>query len=89
MREKNLSVSLDIQKSLMLGSLWHPIDKAGRTTLFSSENTFSTGSLSAKKLKSFINDNDNKDNQNNAREWILTSYVLQKKINKIDHDLDS
>ena len=46
-------------------SLQHPIDKAGSTTSFSSENTFSSVNLSAEKLKSFINDSDNKENENN------------------------
>ena len=68
----------------MLDSLLHPIDKAGSTTSFSSENTFSSVSLSTDKLKSFINDTDNKENENNvdATGSILTSYVQQNKIRK-------
>ena len=50
----------------MLGSLRHPVDKAGSTTSFSSENTFPRVSLSAEKLKSFINGNNNKLSENNS-----------------------
>ena len=50
----------------MLGSLRHPIDKADSTTSFSSENTFPRVSLSAEKLKSFINGNNNKLSENNS-----------------------
>ena len=46
----------------MLGSSRHPIDKVGLTTLFSSEDTFPSTSLSAEKLKPFINDSDSKEN---------------------------
>ena len=52
---------------------------------------FPSVSLSAKKLKLFINDRDSKENEKNVdvTEWILTSYVQKNKINKIDNDSDS
>lgn len=46
--EKRLFVLIDIQKSPMLGSLRHPIDKAGSTSLFNSEDVFFSVNLSAK-----------------------------------------
>ena len=49
MREKRLFVSIGIQKSSVLASLRHPIDKAGSTTSFSSEDAFPSVGLSAKK----------------------------------------
>ena len=75
----------------MLGSLRHSIDKSDSITLFGSEDTFPSVSLSAKKLKLFINDCDSKENENNVdvTGWILTSYVQKNKINKIDNDSDS
>ena len=42
---------IDTQNILMLGTLWHPIYKAGSTTSFSSEDAFPSISWSAKKLK--------------------------------------
>ena len=74
----------------MLDSLRHQINKAGSTTSFSSENSFPSASLSVEKLKPFINDSDNKQNENNvdATELILTSYVQQNKTNEIDSDSD-
>ena len=66
MREKILFISIDVQKSPMLGSLRHSIDKAGSATSFSSEDAFPSVSLSAKKLKFFISDSDIKENENNA-----------------------
>ena len=47
-------------------SLRHPIDKVGSITSFSSENVFPNVSLSAKKLKLFINANFSKENENNV-----------------------
>lgn len=38
MREKRLIISIDIQKSPILGSLRHPNEKDYSTTLFSSED---------------------------------------------------
>ena len=75
----------------MLGSLRHSIDKSDSITLFGSEDTFPSVSLSAKKLKLFINDRDSKENEKNVdvTGWILTSYVQKNKINKIDNDSDS
>ena len=46
--EKRLFVLIDIRKSPMLGSLRHPIDKAGLTSLFNSEDVFFSVNLSAK-----------------------------------------
>ena len=63
---KILFMSIDSQKSLMLGSLRHSIDKSGSITLFGSEDNFPSVSLSAKKLKLFINDCDSKENENNV-----------------------
>lgn len=45
----------------MLGSLRHPIDNAGSTTLFSSEDAFLGVILSTKKLILFIDDSDIKE----------------------------
>ena len=75
----------------MLGSLRHSIDKSDSITLFGSEDTFPSVSLSAKKLKLFINDRDSKENEKkvDVAGWILTSYVQKNKINKIDNDSDS
>ena len=75
----------------MLGSLRHSIDKSDSITLFGSEDTFLSVSLSAKKLKLFINDRDSKENEKkvDVTGWILTSYVQKNKINKIDNDSDS
>ena len=75
----------------MLGSLRHSIDKSDSITLFGSEDTFPSVSLSAKKLKLFINDRDSKENEKkvDVTGWILTSYVQKNKINKIDNDSDS
>ena len=53
-------------KSSMLGSLRHPIDKAGSITSFSSKEAFPKISLSSKKVKRFIDDNDSKENENNV-----------------------
>ena len=39
-------MSLDIRQSPMLGSLWHPFDKVGSITLFSSEDALRSVSLS-------------------------------------------
>lgn len=50
----------------MLGSLRHPIDKAGSITSFSSKEAFPKISLSSKKVKRFIDDNDSKENENNV-----------------------
>ena len=44
---KILFITTDIWKSSMLGSLRQPIDKAGLTTLFSSEDAFPSVSLPA------------------------------------------
>ena len=67
----------------MLGSLWHPIDKAGSATSFSSEDAFPNVNLSDKnpKLENEINVD--------ATRWILTIYVQQNKIKKTDNDSDS
>ena len=54
--------SIDIWKSLMLGSLRHPIDKAGSTNSSSSEDAFSSASLSSKKLTLCANDSGSKEN---------------------------
>ena len=43
--------------------LRHPIDKTDATTSFSSEDAFPSASLSAKKLKIFIDDSDSKENK--------------------------
>ena len=53
-------------KSSMLGSLRHPIDKAGSITSFSSKEAFPKISLSSKKVKRFIDGNDSKENENNV-----------------------
>ena len=50
----------------MLGSLQHPIGKAGSATSFNFEDFFPSVSLSAKKLKLFLNDSDSKENENNV-----------------------
>ena len=74
-------------KSSMLGSLRHPIDKAGSITSFSSKEAFPKISLSSKKVKRFIDDNDSKE-----MKIMLTSQDecrlvdQQKKINKTDND---
>ena len=75
----------------MLGSLQHPIGEAGSATSFSFEDFFPSVSLSAKKLKLFLNDSDSKENENNVdvTGWMLTIYVQQNKLNKIDKDSDS
>ena len=61
----------------MLGSLWHPIDKAGSATSFSSGDAFPNVNLSDKnpKLENEINVD--------ATGWILTIYVQQNKIKKL------
>ena len=64
MRKKRLFISIDIQESLMVTSLRHPINKAGSTTSFNFENAFPSVSLSAKELKLFINDSGSKENKN-------------------------
>ena len=48
----------------MLGSLRHPIGKAGSAT--SSEDAFLIVSFSAKKQKLFINDSESKGNESNV-----------------------
>ena len=75
----------------MLGSLQHPIGKAGSATSFNFEDFFPSVSLSAKKLKLFLIDSDSKENENNVdvTGWMLTIYVQQNKLNKIDKDSDS
>ena len=55
-----------MQKPLILGCLQHPIDNAGSTTSFSSDAAFPSVSLSAKKLKLFVNDSDSKEDENKA-----------------------
>ena len=64
MRKKRLFISVDIQESLMVPSLRHPIDKAGSTTSFNFEDPFPSVSLSDKELKLFINDSGSKENKN-------------------------
>ena len=61
----------------MLGSSRHPIDQADSTTSVSSKDASPNVSLSAKKLKLFINDGDGKENENNVdvTGLMLTSYV--------------
>ena len=44
----------------------HPIDKAGSTNSFNSEDAFAKVSLCAEKLKLFINFSDSKENENNV-----------------------
>ena len=61
-RKRRFFISIDIQKSSMLGSLQHSIDKAGSTISFSSEDAFPIVNLSDEKLKLFINDSDSKEN---------------------------
>ena len=61
-----LFISINIQKSSMLGRLRHQIDKVGSSTSFSTEHAFPNVSLSAKNRKLFINDSDNKENGNNV-----------------------
>ena len=77
--KKRLFISIDIRKPPMLGSysLQHPIDEAGSTNSFSSEDASPKVSLPAKKLKPFINDSDSKENENNVvvTGWTLTSCV--------------
>ena len=46
--------------------LRQPIDKAGSTTLFSSEDAFPSVILSVKKPKLFIKNSDSKENKNNV-----------------------
>ena len=46
--KKRLFISTDIRKTPVLGSLRHPIYKAGSTNSFSFEDTFPIVSLSAK-----------------------------------------
>ena len=67
------------------------INKASSTTSFSFKDAFRSVSLSAKKLKRFINDSEGKENEKNAdvSGWMLTSYVQKNKINKIHNDSDS
>ena len=60
---KNASfTSRNIRKSLILGSQRHLIDKAASTTSFRSEDSFPSVSLSAEKVKLFMNDSDSKGN---------------------------
>ena len=47
-------------------SLQHLINKASSTTLFSFKDAFRSVSLSAKKLKRFINNSEGKENEKNA-----------------------
>ena len=47
-------------------SLQNSIDKAGATTLFSSEGAFSKVGLSTEKLNILINVSDGKENENNV-----------------------
>ena len=61
-RKRRFFISIDIQKSSMLGSLQHSVDKTGSTTSFSSEDAFPIVNLSDEKLKLFINDSDSKEN---------------------------
>ena len=61
-----LFISINIQKSSMLGRLRHQIGKVGSSTSFSTEHAFPNVSLSAKNLKLFINDGDSKENGNNV-----------------------
>ena len=61
-----LFISINIQKSSMLGRLRHQIDKVGSSTSFSTEHALPNVSLSAKNLKLFINDSDSKENGNNV-----------------------
>ena len=86
-----LFISIGIEISPMLGSLRHPIDKAGSKTSLSSEDAFPNNSLSARNLKLFINDSDRKEIGNNVDVTgrILASYVQQNKINTTDNDSDS
>ena len=66
MREENNFYIHRHAKAPILGCLQHPIDSAGSTTLFSSDPAFPSVSLSAKKLKLFVNDSDSKENENKA-----------------------
>ena len=59
-------------------SLQNSIDKAGSTTLFSSEGAFSKVGLSTEKLNILINVSDGKENENNVdvTGWMLTSFYV-------------